>query len=155
MFTDAQMEIYRSLQSGELGCPPDMEWQPPRVLHVSDFPALANQGSDFGNGNILFVGFINQDMVDCECDHDHITYVSIIADGLMSNIFTSNTVDEAMATAMVDPISVLLGMVDPNEVEPVLPTWDAAREVTPDEWPATPFDDSEPILTDMSSYEWN
>lgn len=157
MFTDSQMETYDQIRNRTMPgaadfIPEDADWQPPRVSFPEDFPALMELGPDFTDAPILLVGYANEDLAECECDNSHVTYAPIRSDGLIGPILTSNTYGEAQTTSGIDPIMMLMGMVDPDNLpEPQYPTWDAAREVTPDEWPIG--ESAQPTITDMADYE--
>jgi hypothetical protein len=159
MFTQDQMDSYRSLQNGELFADEelttkDLDWQPPRVAFADEFPALAD--SPEFDGALLLVGFTDEQLADCECDSSHVAYVAIRSDGMMSSAVTSNSVQEAELCGMIDPVSMLLSSlagIPPEVGEPQFPTWDRAREVTPDEWPADSVTLDEG-RTDMTAFEF-
>lgn len=155
MFTDAQMETYDNLRNGNYpgseAIPKDADWQPPRVAFPQDFPALADN-PEFTDAPLLFVGYQDEDLRGCECERSHVTYSPIRGDGLLGPTLTSNTFGEVETTAGIDPFMLMLGMIDPENLpEPIFPTWDAAREVTPDEWPIG--ESAQPTVTDMADYE--
>lgn len=158
MFTDDQMRVYDELRNGGFASggniPLDADWQPPRVAFADDFPLLADV-SEFSGTALLLVGFQSEDLRDCECEDSHITYAAIREDGKLSPVVTSNTGGELELIYGIDPMMVMLGLIDPGDPgEPVVPSWDAAREVTPDEWPAETISRESGTQTDMTDFEF-
>lgn len=155
MFTRAQMErYYEGIEYYQSDGQGNQEIVPPRTFNVNDYPNYPVQGDEFGNGDMLVLGFVAQDLEECECGHSHITYAGIREDGMIGPMVTSNTIGEAMLNhPELDPISIMLGIVDPDEIKDtpgIAPDWDAMREVTPDEWPA----ESVEPKTDMTAFEF-
>lgn len=147
MFTQAQIEMY--LEGVEFFTNKGEEMVPPRTFNVDDYPNFPGERHEFGGGTILVLGFVAQDLEDCECGESHINYGPIREDGMIGGMVTSNTIGEAMALhPELDPIGLMLGAVDPDSMgEGVAPTWDAMREVT-DEWPVVE------LKTDMTDFEF-
>lgn len=145
MFTQAQMERYR--ESMEFY--KDEELVPPRTYNINDYPDFPGSGDEFGEGQLLILGVVDQTMVDCECDHDHVIYMAIREDGMIGEEITSNSVGEGLTLhPEADLLALMLEDIHPSELgEGIAPTWDEMREVTPDEWPA------DVPVTDMSAFE--
>lgn len=148
MFTQSQIEKY--LEGVEFFTNEGEEVVPPRTFNVDDYPNFPGERHEFGEGTILVLGLVAQDLGECECGHSHISYAPVREDGMIGGMVTSGTIGEAMALhPELDPLALFLGAVDPDSMdEGIAPTWDEMREVTPDEWPVVE------LKTDMTEFEF-
>lgn len=63
-----------------------------------------------GDGTVLVVGAAYAPMNDCDCDHEHVKYVNVIADGSFNDPIVSHTIEEFIMPPLVlwseaDPIT--------------------------------------------------
>jgi hypothetical protein len=102
MFTQKQMDSYA--QTLAFATEDGMTTVPPRkhTLTPDERAGIINSiGADrfaqeFGDGDILYVGVIDPDMEDCECERDHILYALVRADGRMNEPVVSGTFMETL-----------------------------------------------------------
>lgn len=56
----------------------------------------ANEPELFGDGRLVHVGFVDESMSDCDCGIDHVQYVSVRRDGMLSPAMISGTFMELL-----------------------------------------------------------
>lgn len=84
----------------------EFEVLPPRSFVIPDY-ALREMATDcgvsmetlrgeFGNGTVALVGTLDPRMDGCPCDHEHVRYASVRADGMIVPPITSGTFEEIL-----------------------------------------------------------